>query len=149
MVKSLGGHHRIVPVQDSLSGLRIDVAWSLRRLPPWRWLLRARHRPALACTHAGAIQAVTEQDQYDGRAQSGGKNFPVHGSSPRSEPTEVAVAASAVPAAAVGAPGEARGGVGKQAPGPPAAGGQFLSHGAPAPVFSHCRAARALGTTVL
>src|SRR5438270_13688068 len=81
---------------DSPSGLRIDVAWPLRRLPPWRWLLRARHRPALACTHAGAIEAVTEQGQYDGRAQSGGKKSSVHYSSPRPDPAEVAVAASVV-----------------------------------------------------
>src|SRR5439155_10991578 len=79
----------------------IDVAWPLRRLPPWRWLLRARHRPALACTHAGAIEAVTEQGEYDGRAQSGGKKSSAHCSSPRPDPAEVAVAASAVAASAV------------------------------------------------
>src|SRR5256886_8389737 len=102
MVESLGGRHRIVPVQDSPSGLRIDVAWPLRRLPPWRWLLRARHRPALACTHAGAIEAVTEQGQYDGRAQSGGKKSSVHCSSPRPDPAEVAVRAPAGGGAAGG-----------------------------------------------
>src|SRR5258708_39571943 len=77
MVKPLRWHHGVVPVENSLSGLRIDVTCFLRR-----WCLGRRYHPcALSRADTRGIQAVADEPQGDRRAKPADDESSIHGSS--------------------------------------------------------------------
>src|SRR6185312_9880970 len=84
MIEALRRRHRVVPVEDLLSGQGVDIASLLRRMRRCRrgW---SRHHGLASGADAGAVRPVPEQAESDRSRQSCGKVFLVHGRAPWSE----------------------------------------------------------------